>query len=67
MKQFYETYKDAEKVSPLVTQIHPDVSSTFIDTYVLEFLNLPEPFLEKDLQKTIVRNLKKFILGQIFT
>ena len=49
MKQFYETYKDAEKVSSLVTQIHPDVSSTFIDTYVLEFLNLPEPFLEKDL------------------
>jgi predicted nuclease of restriction endonuclease-like (RecB) superfamily len=60
---FYERYilSDA-KVSPLVTQIHPDVSSTFKDTYVLEFLNLPEPFLEKDLQKNIARNLKKFIL-----
>ena len=60
---FYERYMLSDaKVSPLVTQIHPDVSSTFKDTYVLEFLNLPEPFLEKDLQKTIVRNLKKFIL-----
>ena len=48
---FYERYMLSDaKVSPLVTQIHPDVSSTFKDTYVLEFLNLPEPFLEKDLQ-----------------
>jgi predicted nuclease of restriction endonuclease-like (RecB) superfamily len=60
---FYERFMLSDaKVSPVVTQIHPDVSSTFIDTYVLEFLNLPEPFLEKDLQRTIVRNLKKFIL-----
>lgn len=60
---FYERFMLSDaKLSPLVTQIHPDVSSTFIDTYVLEFLNLPEPFLEKDLQRTIVRNLKKFIL-----
>ncbi len=46
----------------MVTQIHPDASSTFKDTYVLEFLNLPEPFMEKDLQKAIVKNMKKFIL-----
>ena len=60
---FYERFMLSNaKVSPVVTQIHPDVSSTFIDTYVLEFLNLPEPFLEKDLQRTIDRNLKKFIL-----
>ncbi|NIM16859.1 MAG: DUF1016 family protein [Candidatus Aminicenantes bacterium] len=59
----YERYilSDA-KVSPVVTQIHPDASSTFKDTYVLEFLNLPEPFMEKDLQKAIVKNMKKFIL-----
>ena len=44
------------KVSPVVTQIHPDVSSTFRDTYVLEFFSLPEPFAEKDLQKAISKN-----------
>lgn len=34
----------------------------FRDSYVLEFLNLPEKFYEKDLQKAIIHNLKKFIL-----
>jgi predicted nuclease of restriction endonuclease-like (RecB) superfamily len=59
----YERYMLSDaKVSPVVTQNHPDVSSTFRDTYVLEFLSLPEPFSEKDLQKAIVKNMKKFIL-----
>ena len=50
------------KVSPMVTQIHPDIYSVFKDTYILEFLNLPENFSEKDMQKAIIQNLKKFIL-----
>jgi len=39
------------------------------DSYVLEFLNLPENHKEKDLRKAIVGNLKKFILefGKDFT
>jgi len=32
------------------------------DSYVLEFLDLPEKHKEKDLRKAIVSNLKKFIL-----
>ena len=32
------------------------------DSYVLEFLDLPEKHKEKDLRKAIVRNLKNFIL-----
>ena len=32
------------------------------DSYVLEFLDLPEKHKEKDLRKAIVRNLKDFIL-----
>jgi predicted nuclease of restriction endonuclease-like (RecB) superfamily len=33
------------------------------DSYVLEFLDLPEHHKEKDLRKAIVTNLKDFILG----
>ncbi|MCU0600372.1 MAG: PDDEXK nuclease domain-containing protein [Desulfobacterales bacterium] len=60
---FYERAMIArEKVSPLVTQTHKDITTVFKDTYVLDFLNLPEIHSEKDLQKNIVLNLKEFIL-----
>lgn len=128
MKQFYETYKDDEFVTPLVTQISwtnhllimsgsktaderhfymalcakehyskrelerqigtsyyersmisakkpmpesvsHDVRESILDTYVLEFLDLPEQFSEKNLRKAIIENLKQFILefGRDFT
>ena len=128
MKQFYETYKDDEFVTPLVTQISwtnhllimsgskcaeerhfymvlcakehyskreldrqmsssyyerymlsskklmpeavpQDVRGSILDTYVLEFLDLPEQFSERNLRKAIMENLKKFILefGKDFT
>lgn len=133
MKQFYETYKDNEIVSPLVTQISwtnnimilsstksmeekefyirmciknnyskreldRQISSGYfyrymlsdgkaneslekttgeedypntrlLDTYSLEFLDLPSEFSEKDLKKAIISNMKKFILeiGKDFT
>jgi predicted nuclease of restriction endonuclease-like (RecB) superfamily len=58
-----------KKVSPLVAQIKKDITTVFKDTYVLDFLNLPEVHSEKDLQKSIVSNLKDFILefGKDFT
>lgn len=121
MKQFYETYKDDEFVTPLVTQISwtnhliimsgsktkeerhfymtlcakehyskrelerqmdsayyerymlssqklmpesvaQNVRGSILDTYVLEFLDLPEQFSEKNLRKAIIGNLKQFIL-----
>lgn len=128
MKQFYETYKDNEFVSPLVTQISwtnhllilssaktdeerefyiklcikenyakrelqrqldsgyyerfmlsteklepvpvaKAIKENFLDTYVLEFLHLPERFTEHDFKKAIIRNLKNFVLevGKDFT
>lgn len=134
MIQFYETYKDNEIVSPLVTQIswtnnlmilsstssieekefyiklcirdnlssrelnrqlssgyyyryilsqdnntlkskikvidEDDIPSTrILDQYSLEFLDLPNNYSEKDLRKSIVSNLKDFILeiGKDFT
>ena len=128
MKQFYETYCDNEKLSPLVREItwtnnllimsgcktdearefylrlcitnrytkreldrqigsmlfertmlsdinqkelvsRNDGLAALRDSYVLEFLNLKEPYKEKDLRRQIVSNLKEFILefGHDFT
>ena len=51
-----------KKVSPVLTQIHPNVTDIFKDTYVLDFLNLPKVYSERALQKSIVANLRDFIL-----
>lgn len=50
------------KVSPLVTQLYPLATQIFRDTYLFDFLNLPEGHSESDLQKGLVANLKKFLL-----
>ena len=128
MRQFYETYKDDEFVSALLTQISwtnhllimskaktkderdfyialsakeryssrelerqlnsayyerymlssgkqpPElvpqtVRNSILDTYVLEFLDLPEQYSERNFKKAIINNLKHFILefGKDFT
>lgn len=128
MKKFYETYKDNEIVTPLVTQIswtnHLLIMSgcktdeerefyirlcikenyskrqlerqldsgyyerymlsketllpesvkklgenPFLDSYVMEFLDLPNEFHENDLRKALIKNMKDFILelGKDFT
>lgn len=128
MRQFYETYKDDEFVSPLVTQISwtnhllimskskskeerdfyialvakehyskrelerqldsayyerymlssgkqppelvsQNIRESILDTYVLEFLDLPEQYSERNFRKAIIGNLKQFILefGKDFT
>ncbi|MFH1227126.1 MAG: PDDEXK nuclease domain-containing protein [Planctomycetota bacterium] len=60
---YYERAMISKKKAPsLAAQIHKDVTAIFKDTYVLDFLNLPESHSEKDLQKSIVSNLKDFIL-----
>lgn len=35
---------------------------SFKDSYIFEFLNLPEPFSESDLQNGLIRQMKNFIL-----
>ena len=121
MKQFFETYKDDQFVSPLVTQISwtnhllimsksktpeerrfymelcirehytkrelerqldssyferyvlslgkqppelvtKEVRDSILDTYVLEFLDLPEHYSERNFRKAIIANLKNFLL-----
>jgi predicted nuclease of restriction endonuclease-like (RecB) superfamily len=50
------------KVSPPVTQLHPDAASVFKDTYLLDLLNLPDAHSEDDLQRALVANLRQFLL-----
>jgi predicted nuclease of restriction endonuclease-like (RecB) superfamily len=47
---------------PVVREINIDLSSSFKDGYVFEFLNLPEPHNESDLQKGLIKQMKAFIL-----
>ncbi len=58
-----------KKLSTALRGIHPSANQIFKDSYVLDFLSLPKPFLEKDLRKGIIKNLKSFILefGKDFT
>ncbi len=58
-----------KKVSAMLTQKHPEAPEVFRDTYILDFLNLPQIHSERDLQQSIVSNLKSFILefGRDFT
>ena len=50
------------KLSPLVRASNKDIANTFKDSYVFEFLNLPEPHNESELQRGLVNQMKKFIL-----
>lgn len=49
-------------VSPLVTQLPKRLNSEFKDTYVLDFLDLPKNYSEKDLRTALVSGFKDFVL-----
>lgn len=55
-------------LSPLVRELHPEIHGVFKDSYILEFLGLPEIHDEKDLQQALVNKMKQFIveLGKDF-
>lgn len=60
---YYERTRIAnEKLSPVVRELPQDVSNVFKDTYIFEFLQLPEQYKEKDLKKRLLAQLKTFIL-----
>ena len=54
---------------PLPEIVSKDVRGSILDTYVLEFLDLPNGYSERNLRKAITENLKQFILefGKDFT
>lgn len=70
---YYERYMLSDgKQLPTTTQTvdENDYPNTrILDTYSLEFLDLPNEYTEKDLKNAIIKNLKDFILevGKDFT
>lgn len=65
---YYERYVLSSGMQPpeLVTK---SVRNSILDTYVLEFLDLPEQYSERNFRKAIIQNLKQFLLefGKDFT
>ena len=65
---YYERYMlSKEKVLP--EPIRELKENPFLDSYVIEFLDLPQNFTEADLRKGLIHNMKEFILevGKDFT
>ncbi|QIW16319.1 hypothetical protein A4G20_08220 [Pasteurellaceae bacterium RH1A] len=54
--------KAQANLSPALQEFKADVSHIFKDRYIFDFLNLPEPYSEDDLQKGLVQQMKNFIL-----
>jgi predicted nuclease of restriction endonuclease-like (RecB) superfamily len=50
------------KVSPLVTQTHPDALNVFKDSYLVEFLDLPQGHAEADLHRGLLHRLRDFLI-----
>ena len=65
---YYERYM-LSKENLLPESVKKLVENPFLDSYVMEFLNLPNEFHENDLRKALIRNMKDFILelGKDFT
>ena len=59
---FERTMIGNTKLSSALRESNQDLSNTFKDSYVFEFLNLPEPHGESELQLGLVRQMKNFIL-----
>ncbi len=58
---YYERCKLSAR-KPIPETAPQNIRSSILDTYVLEFLDLPEQFSERSFKKAIIENLKQFIL-----
>lgn len=67
---YYERYVLSQRpLAPALAESRRVTGNIFLDNYVLDFLDVPDSVSEHDLQKSIIRNLKDFILeiGKDFT
>jgi predicted nuclease of restriction endonuclease-like (RecB) superfamily len=65
---YYERYMlSKDKIAPNAIKGLKD--NPFLDSYVIELLDLPQNYRESDLRKSLIRNMKDFILevGKDFT
>lgn len=58
---YYERYVLSQG-KQLPEHISQTVRNSILDTYILDFLDLPEQYSERNFQKTLIENLKKFLL-----
>jgi len=59
---FERTALGNQKLSAVLRELKPNISNTFKENYVLEFLDLPAQHNEGDLQKALIGQMKSFIL-----
>jgi predicted nuclease of restriction endonuclease-like (RecB) superfamily len=57
-----KTFERSSLANLQSTSAHPAIHNTFKDPYFLDFLGLQNTYLEKDLEKAILRELEAFIL-----
>jgi predicted nuclease of restriction endonuclease-like (RecB) superfamily len=50
------------KVSAALQELHPTAEQVFKDSYLLDFLNLPDSHSESDLQRGLIADLKRFLM-----
>ena len=58
---YYERYVLSQG-KQLPEHISQTVRNSILDTYILDFLNLPEQYSERNFQKALIKNLKNFLL-----
>ena len=58
---YYERYMLSAK-KPMPETVPQSVRGSILDSYVLEFLDLPEQYSERNLKRAILENLRQFIL-----
>jgi predicted nuclease of restriction endonuclease-like (RecB) superfamily len=59
---FERTVLSPAKLSPAVTELHPDAGTVFKDSYLVEFLQLSPEHSESDLERALVEKLKQFLI-----
>jgi predicted nuclease of restriction endonuclease-like (RecB) superfamily len=59
---FERTVLAPPKLSTPLAELHPEASTVFKDTYLLEFLQLPPEHSEADLQRALVGKLQQFLI-----
>jgi len=59
---FERTMIGNSKLSTVLRETNAGLTNTFKSSYILDFLNLPEPHSESELQLGLVRQMKDFIL-----
>jgi predicted nuclease of restriction endonuclease-like (RecB) superfamily len=59
---FERTVLSDKKLAPAVRALPQDATGVFKDSYLLDFLDLPERHSEADLQAGLLHNLRKFLM-----